>query len=138
MYHRCKTKEDVKTLFRKLAKYLHPDHGGDHECFILLNESYEEKILSYQSENKVNVKKEFKGNPGKYQTTSDKIHHEDEEIQILFEIMEYALKHKRFNTDYINSVHDFLLEKGYVTSSQYNSLVKIYYSFRIDEEENIE
>jgi molecular chaperone DnaJ len=33
--------EDIKRAFRKLAKELHPDHGGDAEGFKAINEAYE-------------------------------------------------------------------------------------------------
>jgi DnaJ-class molecular chaperone len=41
MFHHCKTKEEIKSLYFKLAQYLHPDKGGDSNLFSLLKESYE-------------------------------------------------------------------------------------------------
>jgi hypothetical protein len=36
------SKRELARLFRKRAKELHPDSGGEHERFILLAETYEE------------------------------------------------------------------------------------------------
>ncbi len=36
------TEEDVKTAYRRLAKELHPDHGGDIKRFLLLHEQLEQ------------------------------------------------------------------------------------------------
>ena len=36
------TKKELKKLFRRKAKELHPDAGGDHEQFVRLKEAFEE------------------------------------------------------------------------------------------------
>lgn len=37
----CKNREEAKTIFRRLAKKLHPDHGGTHQEMMALTEQYE-------------------------------------------------------------------------------------------------
>jgi DnaJ-class molecular chaperone len=37
----CKTKDDVKRIYRELAKKLHPDHGGSDELMRELTRQYE-------------------------------------------------------------------------------------------------
>lgn len=41
MFQQCQNKEEVEKLYKRLAKRLHPDCGGEHEFMILLNESSE-------------------------------------------------------------------------------------------------
>ena len=40
----CKTQEDVKRIYRELAKKLHPDHGGSDELMRELTKQYESWI----------------------------------------------------------------------------------------------
>lgn len=35
------TQADIKRAYKRLAKKVHPDHGGDHESFIRLKNAYE-------------------------------------------------------------------------------------------------
>ncbi len=44
MFQRCQNEEEVEKLYKRLAKRLHPDCGGEHELMILLKESYESSI----------------------------------------------------------------------------------------------
>ncbi len=39
-------KEEISRLFRRRARELHPDHGGDHEAFIRLRELFEELMAA--------------------------------------------------------------------------------------------
>lgn len=39
-------KKEITRLYRKTAKSIHPDTGGDHEEFVRLTEAYEELLLS--------------------------------------------------------------------------------------------
>ena len=40
----CKTEDDVKRIYRELAKKLHPDHGGSDELMRELTKQYESWI----------------------------------------------------------------------------------------------
>lgn len=40
----CKTQDDVKRLYRELAKKIHPDHGGSDKEMIELTRQYDEMI----------------------------------------------------------------------------------------------
>lgn len=41
-FSECKTQEDVKRVYREMAKKLHPDNGGDAEEFKRLQSQYDE------------------------------------------------------------------------------------------------
>jgi len=49
MFQRCQSKEEVEKLYKRLAKRLHPDCGGEHELMILLNESSESALNHIKS-----------------------------------------------------------------------------------------
>jgi DnaJ-class molecular chaperone len=38
------TKRGLTRLYRRMAKKLHPDKGGEHEKFIQLSEAYQELL----------------------------------------------------------------------------------------------
>ena len=41
-FNNCKTKEEAKKVFNKLAKHFHPDKGGDSDLMIELKKQYEQ------------------------------------------------------------------------------------------------
>lgn len=133
MFHNCRSKEDVKSLFRRLAKYLHPDHGGDAKLMILLQEARDqaEEILDGYEEYETKHKEDRE-----YYTVYDDIRAGDPLLSIFDEIDRYAAKNKRFDMSYTNSVWEYLEKNGYITSNQFNGLVKIYYAFRMDQFNN--
>ena len=124
MFHRCKTTEQAKHLFRKLALRLHPDQGGDHDLMILLQECFD------SHKNQGNFKE-----PLKYEKALEKVKAGDPRLEIIDDILVYADNHERFDTSFVDSLVTFLETKGYLSSSQYNCLVKLYYSFDMNETE---
>jgi|HubBroStandDraft_2_1064218.scaffolds.fasta_scaffold34457_3 hypothetical protein len=40
-FDNCKTEDDAKLLFRKLAKLFHPDKGGDNDLMMQLQSHYD-------------------------------------------------------------------------------------------------
>lgn len=154
MFFKCLTTTECKNLFKRLAKKLHPDLGGDHDLMILLKEAYEERYSSLEifeqlrnekpkDETKsYTFKKKNKPEPapwdGIYEKVTDDIYRGDPRLSIIDEILNYASKNPTFKTDFTNSVKGFLDKKDYITSSQFNTLIKIYFSFRMDEEDDEE
>lgn len=134
MWHRCNNSDDCKTLFRKLSMRLHPDHGGSNELIILLQESYDQeiklrKIDSLESKKSFEESNEFWK---VYEKSFENIEEGDLRLNIINEIMEYAKTHKKFITTFTESVIEFFKENKFITSNQFYTLVKIYYSFNMD------
>lgn len=42
----CTTKEETQSRFRKLAKEMHPDKGGDMQSYVEMQEEYTERLLN--------------------------------------------------------------------------------------------
>ena len=127
MFHKCNNINDIKKLYKRLAFRLHPDYGSDPDLMILLTESYEMALQFLNS-----VEKLEKETQKPYQNSLEDVLIGDERLKIIDEIIEYSKLHTRFKTDYVNSIREYLEENLHITSSQYNSLVKIYYAFRMD------
>ena len=128
MFHKCKDRDEIKALYRKLSLRLHPDHGGESIHMILLTECYNIALECMKDPIKI------KNSSKKYEKVTEDIYADDKErMKIIEEIKNYAKKHPRFSPLFVESIDDFLTENGYITSTQFNSLVKIYYSFRMDE-----
>ena len=138
MFGRCKDKEECKKLFKRLAKYLHPDTGGENDLFIMLQDSYEFVVQAFEDleNSKKTHRKEPKYQDLKYTKVFENISSGDDRLEILEDIFSYQKAHPKFHSDFVNSVSDYLEENGLLTSGQYNTLVKIYYSFRMDKKEN--
>ena len=137
MFRDCKNIGETKVLFRKLAVKLHPDHGGEDELMILLIKCYNETCIFFESRDgqkkeKKHDKKEYKTSQ-KYERVLEDVEEEDPALEIINEIREYAKNHEKFKTDYLESLVEYLEENSCLTSSQYNSLVKIYYAFHMHE-----
>ncbi len=132
MFRNCQDENSIKNLYRRLANFLHPDKGGEADLMVMLNKSYERALVEFKKSGNVNVKPD-----AKYENVYDDIPYdiEDERFDVIKDILEYAEKNKRYKTDYVQSILEFIENKGYITSSQYNSLVKSYYTFRMDKEE---
>ena len=130
MFQNCKTADEAKTLFRRLAHFLHPDKGGESDLMILLQDEYD-MILEFFRNNTQNLKSKCNL---KYQNTYENVFKGSDELAIFYEIYQYAAVHPKFETKYIDSLNDYLQNNGYLTSTQYNKLVKIYYAFRMDKE----
>ena len=58
MFRNCKNQEDLKSLFKKLAFRLHPDHGGSNELMILCKDCFDESLekLAKTAEPKKEIK----------------------------------------------------------------------------------
>jgi len=141
----CKNEQEVKKLFRKLSLRLHPDHGGDNELMNLLNKTYEDvkEDIAWGAFNE-NKKYDFsafepdedeieEGVRVRFEKVCEKVYKGDSDMQILDRIMEFTVQNKKFKNEFAQSVKEFFEERGYVTEGQYNSLVKIYSQFCMED-----
>lgn len=130
MFRFCKTRDELKQLYRELSKFLHPDKNGDHDLFIRLTHAYEYSLDELEG-NK--PKKENKSHDMKYNNIIYDV--ESEEFDIIIEIFAYAKRNKRFSLDFTNSVLEFGKKNSFITSHQYNSLIRVHSSFQMGKEE---
>lgn len=128
MFFNTYTKEEALKLFRKLSFRLHPDHGGSNELMILLQEAYEERCKWIEELDKAQKKEQKKY----YEKTTEKIRSGDDRLGILDEIYIFLLDNPDIKLDFVESVRNFYKAHAYITSGQYNALVKIYHQFEMD------
>ncbi len=133
MFHRCKTAQEAQSLCLRLMITFDPaKEGGSFEFFALAQEAYEIFLKSINAE-KPESKREFLL-PGKYQFTEDLVTFEDtDKHEILNDIDAFSKQNKNFNTKFFESVCEQFNKFENMTSKQYNALVKIYYSFKMNE-----
>ena len=147
MFSKCSTESEAKTLFRSLAKRLHPDHGGSAILMKHLKEAYDEFInviscldeaQESQQQQSQQQKKRRKSNPvyecNKYERVYEDLELGDERLELLDDMYKYAREHSKFDTSFINSINAFLEEKEYITEGQYNALLNTYKAFRMGEQ----
>jgi hypothetical protein len=131
MFFKSHTKEDCKILFKKLALKLHPDCGGDHQLMLLLNEAYEDR-MNWLTEIEKSIKEAETAKKTKsYENVVEKIYNGDERILLLQEVDDYMTNNPSLKLDFVVSVLAFYFEKGYVTSGQYNAILKIYHQYEM-------
>jgi hypothetical protein len=133
MFHKCKSDEERKSLFRRLSKRLHPDLGGDSDLMALLLECYEMADRGSFNPQRQSWEDAFSSFAASYASKSPKKKDPDEgfdgkfvhvswnvktvspRIRVLIHILYYAKEHKEFNSKFVKS------------------LVDLYYSRKIDE-----
>ncbi len=135
MFRNCPDKDSATKLYKRLAFRLHPDHGGSNDLFMLLYDAYNEHIKILESEIDMNLLKDKSSHiERKYKDTDSRVKDGDDKLDIIVEMYEYAENHTSFETKFLDSVCIQLKDNGSISAAQYNALVKIYYSFRIDKE----
>jgi curved DNA-binding protein CbpA len=132
MFRNCQDEESIKKLYRRLANFLHPDKGGEADLMIMLTKSFERSLVDFKKSEKKYVKPD-----AKYENTYDDIPYEkeDKRFDLIKDILKYAKNNPKYKKDYIESIMEFINNNGFITSAQYNSLVKTYYAFRMDRED---
>ena len=123
MFSKCKSLQDVKTLFRKLSLRLHPDSGGSHELMLLLQEAYQNFLESLNSNEKTNPLEDNV----QFKNVSTRVWLGDHKLSIVDELFKFNEMGIGFNFVRFHQILDFLNKNKFVVSSQYNELVQIYY-----------
>jgi curved DNA-binding protein CbpA len=145
MFFEFKTESEIKKLFRRFAKFLHPDQGGDAELMSLLMEYYKYSLQELHGKKSEIEKELFKqreekerNQENKYKRVYEDVILGDDALKMVDEMKAYAKLCSNFKSDFFSSVMDFLDEKGYVTYRQYNSLLKVYLAFKMWEKKEEE
>lgn len=141
MFFKCDSKDECQKLFRKLALRVHPDMGGSNELMILLQEAFDDRIKYLEKPKKKSTeKKKSKDKPKKdkpkqadkiYENVYEKIYFDDDRLSVLDEILEYLKAHNNLKINFVHDVQRYLQENDFMTSGQYNALVKIYYQYEM-------
>lgn len=115
MFENADTLDELKRIYRKLCKHLHPDLGGDKELMQLATEEYENKKLKL--ENNYDYKKAeeewFKNN--KYSKIEDVI----QEFKKLSNLENFMKPNEK---EFFYGVVTYAEKNGYVTEKQLTSL----------------
>lgn len=144
MFETCKNPTDLKTLYRSLAKLLHPDKGGSTDLMTRLTQSYEYHLSIFEefanstqrnSKKQQSTKTKEPELKGDYLYVNKIVKVDNEAINIIYEMQEKKDQVKDFDDSFLESIAEYLEEHGYVTVNQYNALVKIYERFRFYEYE---
>lgn len=122
MFAKCKTVLEIKTLYRRLALHLHPDHGGDNELMALLVESMEAALEAISEANPLL--------PEGFEETKEPVFQGDFRILLLPTIVEFCSDNGIEPSEFIISVKEYYTKKKYVTIKQYNALLRIYNSLK--------
>ena len=130
MFFKCRTKEDVEKIYEQLSFYLHPDRGGCPMIFNLLEEA-KDNMLSIIDELDADIDQKKKHQGQKYEPQLGNIEYGDPRLEILTDHIRYKHFSPKFSIEFAESLCAYLDEKGYITSSQYNCLVKTYYAFKM-------
>ena len=75
-FKNCKTKEDAKKLYKKLAFQHHPDKGGDVEIMKAINNEFDEFIKNFKDnkkDSKKDSKKEYEFKSSTYRNLIEKL-----------------------------------------------------------------
>lgn len=117
MFFKCKTKEESKVLFRRLAKFLHPDKGGDSDLMILLTQSYEAFDNSIKNDKKEDKKQNEKQNEKQV------------DINLIFQDI---IELDKLNSvspstrEFVNSLYVFFQRNNRLTDKQFKTLCNIH------------
>jgi hypothetical protein len=132
MFFECKSVEEKKKLYRRLSKYLHPDCGGEGDLMALLTRSYESSISfsGFEPDDDDPEEEEW---DGVVRHESSRVYNTSSKTILIDVIMAYAKDTPGFKIDFVKSIKDYLEKNGSISAKQYNCLVDLYYSRKIDE-----
>ena len=71
-FESCKSKEDAKKLYKKLAFQYHPDKGGDVEIMKAINNEFDDFMKNFKEEKK-DSKKEYEFKSSTYRNLIEKL-----------------------------------------------------------------
>ncbi len=115
-FDRCKTVEEVKDKFKRLAKLVHPDHGGDVALMQEINTEYDKALYSLK-------------NTGQVKPAADKP--PSMANRLIDIILDWAENNPSFDTGFVRSLERRLAAGVQLTMAQEASLSRIISKFKI-------
>lgn len=135
MLRSCKTQEELKSLFRRLAMLLHPDKGGSADLMNILKESYDKENRRFDGiANMIKSSKESAAKISKYDyifdTGFNRLSSNNTSCAIVIDILDLAVSNKlTVNNDIMQIIFD-MNSKKVISATNYNKLVKYYFSLK--------
>ena len=130
------TQEEVRARYRRLAKALHPDVGGDHEIMREINREYELKLadLDEAKSNPFRGNQQagpFKEKPQHQRKPSDNI----DAIVKVKAILAWAQERPSFDAGVVEGISQRLIEGRDLSEGHKKTLNNIIKGFKIDIQE---
>ncbi len=154
MFQDCNSETEVKKLYRRLALLIHPDRGGDGELMVKLTKAYDRALSNAPKPRSTTSQARTQPNPrprkppepkpqpeaprprkdGEPYTESQEgdIKNTDWRSGILLELVEFFKTKKSYTNKFINSIACYFAIRGFITSGQYNCLVRMYNEFGLN------
>lgn len=162
MFHTCKTKAEVNSLFKRLAKHLHPDQGGENDLMILLTEAKEKALSGLGSISGLSsddilgdaFKRAYQGyrsgfegfqgfEYGAYNESKPKKHEYRPAMSSVFashgnariidDILAAAKKNPRIKTHLADKAKETMDKQGYISADEFNELLMYYKHKKVDQ-----
>src|SRR5690606_18871627 len=154
MFHSCKTKAEVNTLFKRLAKHLHPDHGGENDLMVLLTEAKEKALSGLGSMSGLSsddilgdaFKKAYQSaDPEQeypywrsrrthyYHSSMGRVHRTSHNARIIDDILAAAKKNPRIKTHLADKAKETMDKQGYISAAEFNELLMYYKHKKVDQ-----
>jgi len=144
-FDKFQTQEEVRARYRRWAKMVHPDVGGDHEIMQEINAEYELKLAEldeeksnpfkgYHNSDPFRQPKKHVYEPPKQKPNPARSDNMDSIIKVKA-VLAWAQEHPSFDTAFMESLSERLLEGRSLTEGQSTSLNNIIKRFKINIQE---
>lgn len=121
MFDDCKDKKEINLLFFRLAKFLHPDHGGENDLMTILLKSRDKAFdIIELKENQDNSKNQ------KEYSFHERIFGDDVRLEIFGHIEILFKKLKIKLPTFIKSIKEFYKKRGYITEKQHQAVLDLF------------
>jgi len=125
LFESINTLEELKRIYRKASKFLHPDMGGDNELMSLLTMSYEIKKQAFEFDYFSKVKKE-KNKTYSNSKSFQVVKKGDKKIVFLERCFENEELLSQSEKKFIHSLIQWLESEGFLTQKQFDVIKDIY------------
>lgn len=136
MFRDTSSEADVKDLFRKLSKLLHPDLGGNSYLFnkLIIAKNKQLELLSEPVKEREKYSEKDFEDCDYFRESRTSVDLSDEmPNELMTIIFSYSKEHKGFNPSFFNKMRDVYNEKGKISANQFNALIRTFRAFRMEE-----